>query len=90
MPRKPGKASASLQRYLSLKKQVEAKQRRADQLAGSIEHLLVELRDEFKVESLDEARALLTNLTRKHKKLQAEFDDHVQAFEKEWKNELEV
>lgn len=74
-------------KYLELKKQVDAAQKKADKAQGAYDQIKKQLKSEFGCSSIVEAEKLLKKLNKQEKELGKEFDDAYQRYTKEWDNE---
>lgn len=80
--------SISVERYAELKRRLETVTREADRATGRQEQLLKELKSEFGVSTLKEAKALLAKKKRQLEAERAAFDKEVAALEKEYADVL--
>lgn len=71
---------ANLQEYQRIKTAVEQRRREQDRAQGSYDTTLRRICDEFKVASVEEAKALLAKLTSDEEKAQKAFDTAVSKF----------
>lgn len=79
----------NLQEYQRLKSAVDARRREADRAEGSYNSLLERIKKEFSVNSIEEAKSLLADLTAKEAKAQDAFDSALSKFKKEFPDVLQ-
>ena len=79
----------NLDKYLKLKKKVELAQQQADQAKGALQEIMKQLKKEFDCDTLQEAKKKLRQLERQKKSSKKEFDEAVEKFEEDWKEEIE-
>ena len=73
-----------LGKYLQLKKQAQTAQQQADQAKGALNAVMQRLEKEFGCKNLTEAKRKLKELAEEESRLQKEFDEAVEEFEKKW------
>lgn len=71
------------QRLLKLKEKLEKKKEQRSQLQGELKSLMKQLKDEFDVESLKEAEAMLEEQMRILNDIEQELEAKIQELEKE-------
>ena len=71
----------NLKRFVQLKEQIDALQRRADKAAGSAETIVRQLKSEFGVKSIEEAKTLLAKMERDEAKAEREYENALRDFE---------
>lgn len=76
-------------KYLKIKEQVEAIQRRADKAQGAAEQVMKQLQEEFSVNNIEEGKELLEKLEEEKKILETELEELWKEFEKEY-GKLEI
>lgn len=79
----------SLDDYSALARRVEELKRKRDRAAGAAEERKRQLKEEFGCKTLDEARTLLTKKQKQERKLNEEYLNAKEAFEKKWKDKLD-
>lgn len=80
---------AKLDKYLSLRKRVEAAQREADEAEGAIKEVTKQIKNEFGCSTLNEAKKLLKQKQKQEVSAKKAFDDAVEEFEENWSDELD-
>lgn len=80
---------SKLDRYLSLKKRVEAAQQEADRAEGALSEVMKQLEREFDCKALNEAKRKLKQLEKQEESSKKAFDEAVEEFEENWENESE-
>ncbi len=78
-----------LKEYSRLKEMVESHQRKADRSIGALEQLKQQLKKEFKCNSLEEAKSLLTDLAVQEQEQEKEYKEELTKFKKEYGDRLE-
>ncbi len=81
--------SVNLQRYQSLKSNVDRLRREADRFSGALEQLLARLKDEYGCETLDDAKKLASKLESDAAKATRKFNKELEEFEEEFGGVLE-
>ena len=81
--------STKLDKYLQLKKKVEAAQQKADQAEGALGEIMKQLKRDFDCSTLGEAKKKLKQLEKQEATIQKEFDSAVEKFNENWKGESE-
>ncbi len=78
----------SIDDLLKLRKQTESLRQQADRAEGAKVQILRELKDKYKVQSLKEAKKLLSELEKEEAAAEKEFQRELSTFEKTWKDKL--
>ena len=76
--------SLDLKTYQNLKSKADSLKRDADRASGAFDEALAQLKKDFGVSTIDEAKALLEELQTKDTKAEQKFKAALEAFEKEW------
>lgn len=79
---------AKLDKYLQLKKRVEAAQQRADQAEGALGEVMKQLKRDFGCDTLGEAKKKLKQLEKQEASSKEEFDTAFEQFEENWSGNL--
>ena len=79
--------SATIEKYLELKRQVDEAQRRYDRIDGAVSQLMKSL-TKFGCDTLGEAEKKIEDLSEQIEEKEEEFDQLVREFESEWKEAL--
>jgi hypothetical protein len=74
----------SVEEFDNLKRRVEKLQSERDKAAGVLEQLKEQLKKEFGLSSIKEAKALLRELEHEREEAEKQFNKDLKAFEKEW------
>lgn len=78
---------SKLDRYLSLKKRVEAAQQESDKAEGALGEVMNQIKDEFGCNTLNEAKRKLKQLRKQEEASKKDFDDALEKFEEKWQDE---
>ena len=78
---------ANLDRYLCLKKKVEAAQQEADQAEGAEKEVMKQIKDEFGCSTLNDAKRTLKQKRKQEADSKEKFDDAFEQFEEDWPDE---
>lgn len=78
----------ALERWLRLKRQVESFQREADRADGALNQLLIRLKKQFGVDSIEGAKRLLDKLKWEEQQSETDFNKALKNFERKWKDRL--
>lgn len=78
-----------LDKYLSLKKQVETAQQKADQAEGALGEVMKQLKKEFGCNTLNDAKRKLKQLKKQSESSKEEFQTAFEKFEEDWSDEFE-
>ena len=73
-----------LKKAQRLKEEAEKRQRQADKAQGALDSLLLQLRKEHGLKSLEEAEALLPRLTKELEQVKRELDKALNEYEQKW------
>jgi len=73
--------------YRRLKRDVENAKTEAEQAKGALTQITIQLKDEFGVSNLKEAKEALAELEAKRDKAKEKFDAALKDYQKKWKNE---
>lgn len=79
--------SITEEQYRKLKREVEEAKSEADRAKGALEHLMKRLKEEFKCDTLKEAKALLAELEGKETKALKIFEQLMEEYEEKWKHD---
>lgn len=75
-------------RFLQLREKIVGLQRERDRAEGALERVMLNLRENYGVESLDDAEAFLKKLRKKAEKAEKTFDEVLSSFEEKWSDRL--
>lgn len=78
---------SKLDKYLQLKKRVEAAQQEADKAEGALGEMMKWIKDEFGCSTLNEAKRKLKQLKKQEETSKKAFDDALDVFEGKWEDE---
>ena len=76
--------ATKLDKYLQLKKKVEAAQQKADQAEGALGEIMKQLKRDFDCSTLAEAKKKLKHLEKQEASSKKEFDAAVEKYEEDW------
>lgn len=79
---------ATIEEYKRLKKKADKLKQEADEAAGAFNQIMQDLRKEYKVNSLEDAKKLLKKMEKEEARLQKEFDEAMADFEEKWNEKL--
>lgn len=74
-----------LEKYTQLQRKVEESQRTKDKAEGAFEEAIENLKAEFGVKNMEEAKLALKKLKQRKQDVEEEFEQAVTQFEKDWK-----
>ena len=77
-----------LNRYQRLLKEVETLRSQADRADGKLQQLKQQLKEEFGVDTIKQAKAKFKELDAEYEKAKAEFEEATEQFEKEFGDKL--
>ena len=72
-----------------LKKKVDSYKSKIQRAKGAKDEALRNLKEDFDVDNIDDAKALLEKLEKKEKKTKAQFDDALDEFKETWGERIE-
>lgn len=81
--------TAALDNFHALKKKVETAQKEAERAKGAVAQLLSDLKKEFGVKSLSEAKALLEKLEQQEARQAQEYTELKEQFDQTYRHLLE-
>ena len=70
--------------FNKLKKKVDAAQEGLAKAQGALDNIMKRLKDEFKCDTVEEAKKLLKKLQTDERKARDEFEDAADEFDKKW------
>jgi hypothetical protein len=79
-----------LKRYTELRSQVESLQRKAERSKGALQVTLDQLKNEFGVTSVEEAKKLLDQKKIAKEQLETKLETLIISFEEKWSDKLKV
>ena len=75
---------ANLQEYYDLKEELEEAKRKKERAAGALEEAKARMKENFQVDSLEEAEELLEELSDEEHTLQDKFETALDEYKKKW------
>jgi len=78
-----------LERYQSLKSNVERLRRESDRAEGALEQLMARLKEEYGCKTLSDAKELAGKLENEAAEATRKFNKELEEFEEEWSEVLE-
>jgi thermostable 8-oxoguanine DNA glycosylase len=76
------------EQYSLMKQKIDKWQLKANKLTGQAEEVLKNLKSEFGVESLDDAKELLVKMKRRYEKAESQFTEEYNQFKEKWDSVL--
>lgn len=73
-----------------IKQRVEALKSKIQRSQGAKEEALRQLKEEFEVDNLEDAKTLLEDLEKRERVAQKKFDKSLQKFEDDWQERIEA
>jgi hypothetical protein len=70
--------------YLEIKSKIDRWKSKTDKLSGMMAEVLRTLNSEFNVTTLDEAKELLSKMSRRQEKLETQFLSDYERFKEKW------
>jgi intergrase/recombinase len=79
----------ALDDYAALKRKIESLKRDKDKAEGALEQILEQMKTEFEVNSIEEAKEMLASLQAKELSVMNKYVKAKKEFEKKWKDVLD-